>query len=80
MTAKSTHFAFNPNERFCPVTVLPSGRAQVTCPRCGLEHEVCELSEDERMSVEESLYGEDTLTFECREGCGKVKGIVWVRR
>jgi len=52
----------------------------VTCPRCREEHNVNDLTTDERLSVEENAYGEDTLRFRCRE-CGEdVKGIIWRRR
>jgi hypothetical protein len=71
---KSANPFYNPNERWCPMP-----RAQVTCPRCGHEHEVSELPARARESVEENAYGEDTLIFECFEGCGEVKGIVWRR-
>jgi len=57
-----------------------SGRAQVTCPDCGLEHEVSELPDDAIDTIRENAYGEDTLTFTCLEGCGEVSGIVWIRR
>lgn len=54
-------------------------RAQVTCPRCGYEHEVCELTQAEVETVQEDELGRDWIWFRCREGCGEVPGLVWVR-
>jgi hypothetical protein len=54
-------------------------RVQVTCPRCGLEHEVCELTQKEVETIQEDVYGRDWIWFRCREGCGEVSGFVWVR-
>lgn len=54
-------------------------RFEVACTKCGLRHDVCDLSRGERESVEEDHYGRDRLTFKCLGGCGEVKSLVWLR-
>ena len=44
----------------------------VECPTCGSKYDEEEV---EITGIEENLFGQDTVTFECPRGCGQVQSL-----